>query len=77
MCSSQIVLISLLADYIVQLDNKYKNYNSTPQCFFGKREKVATCWKHQASVSFQAFTAGAAQMTVVWVIQWCGIICFF
>jgi hypothetical protein len=69
MCSSQIVLNNLLADYIVQLDKKYKNYSSTSQCFFRKREKVATCWKHEASVSFQAFTAGVAQMTVIWVIQ--------
>jgi hypothetical protein len=42
-----------------------------------QKKKLATHWKHQASVSFQAFTAGAAQMTVVWIIQWCGIICFF
>jgi hypothetical protein len=42
-----------------------------------QKKKVAKCWKHQASVSFQAFTAGAAQMTVICVIQWFGIICFF
>jgi hypothetical protein len=77
MCSSQIVLNGVLADYIVQLDKKYKNYKNTSQCFFRKREKTATCWKHQARVNFQAFTAGAAQMTVVWVIQLCGIMCFF
>jgi hypothetical protein len=32
---------------------------------FFQKKKAAACMKHQASVSFQAFIAGAAQMTVV------------
>jgi hypothetical protein len=40
-----------------------------------QKKKAAACMKHQASGRFQAFIAGAAQMTVAWVIKWCGIIC--